>query len=111
MARAKQKIIDDIIAAGGTAPQNLDEVTADQLEQQLAELTAKASATTDTTSTEAEVNADYSDPDDDGHRWKTVPEGEQVRVYLLTQDGRGYDTRADDESKGKAFLKGHAAKQ
>lgn len=113
MARAKQTIADDITAAGGIPPADLGTVTAQDLEDQLAGLRAAQDkvASGELTSEQAEALAGYSEADDDGHRWKTVPEGKQVRVFLLDKQGRGYDALVGDAEAGKTFLKGYAAKQ
>lgn len=105
MARAKQTIADEITAAGGTPPTDLNEVTAQDLEAQLASLPAN------NVDAQALVDLQFSEADDDGNRWKTVQEGKQVRVYLLDRNGRGFDTLVKDEGTGKAFLKDYAARQ
>ncbi|WP_414656752.1 hypothetical protein ACINK0_11315 [Deinococcus sp. VB343] len=113
MARAKQTIADDITAAGGTPPTDLNAVSAQDLEDQLAGLRATQDkvASGELTPEQAKALAGFSEADDDGNRWKIEPEGKQVRVYLLDKHGRGYDALVGDAEAGKTFLKGYAAKQ
>ena len=43
--------------------------------------------------------------DHDGHRWTDEEEGEGVRVYLVTKEGRALNVFAADRDAGRKILR------
>lgn len=43
--------------------------------------------------------------DHEGHRWTDEDEGDSVRVYLHTKDGRALNTLATDRDEGRRILR------